>query len=326
MEINRQTVRISGFSPQLLLAMNIGDLHEIDWQEVGEDYFALKEGDTRSYESTLVTENGDTLPILVKAHPVQIGSEERLQWLFQDITERKELDQLRDDLTSMIYHDLRSPLANVISSLDVLKAMLPMEDKPQLQSLFDIATRSTERIQRLTKSLLDITRLEAGRPITDQETVSPIDIGRKACLALVPVARNKEQDISITVSEDLPPVYVDGDMIERVLINLLQNAIKYTPPGGSIEIGAHLEEEEICMWVKDTGPGVDANAKEAIFDKFTRLHAEEGGPKGIGLGLAFCRLAVEGHGGRIWVDDNPEGGAIFSFTLPLANANLETVG
>ncbi len=317
LEINRQTIQMSKFSPKILLDMAIDELHEINWEEVGENFEALNEVETCSYESVLKTESGDTSPILVNVHAVQIAGKKRLQWLFQDITERKELDQLRDDLTSMIYHDLRSPLANVISSLDVLKIMLPVQDKPELRSLFDIATRSTERIQRLTKSLLDIARLEAGQAITTRQAVPPLGIVLKAYQALIPIALNKEQDVSSTVSEELPLLCIDSDMIERVLINLLQNAIKFTPQAGQIEIGAQQEEEKVRFWVQDTGPGVDPQAKDAIFNKFTRLHTKDG-PKGLGLGLAFCRLAVEGHGGRIWVDNNPEGGAIFSFTLPIA--------
>ncbi|OQY34657.1 MAG: hypothetical protein B6I38_02240 [Anaerolineaceae bacterium 4572_5.1] len=319
LEINRQTIIMSQFSPNTLLGMTIDELHEVNWEEARKVFDTLNKGEPRSYESILLTKSGDTPPILVNVQSVQIAGEKRLQWLFQDITESKKLDQLRDDLTSMIYHDLRSPLANVISSLDMLEAMLPVEDKQEVQIFLDIATRSTKRIQRLTKSLLDINRLEAGQPITEQKAVSPLDIAHKAYQALLPVAHNKEQEVFIIMPKDIPLVYVDEDMIERVLINLLQNAIKYTPPNGKIEIGAQQENEQVRIYVKDTGPGIAPQAQDTIFNKFTRLNSKDG-TKGIGLGLAFCRLAVEGHGGRIWVDNNADVGSVFSFTLPIANS------
>jgi signal transduction histidine kinase len=106
-------------------------------------------------------------------------------------------------------------------------------------------------------------------------------------------------------------------MLERVLINLYQNAIKFTPSKGQIEFGIEPDGEVIRFWVQDSGPGVDPEYIDRIFDKYTRIHPDER-IKGLGLGLAFCRLAVEGHGGRIWVENLPEGGAIFSFTIPVA--------
>jgi signal transduction histidine kinase len=124
--------------------------------------------------------------------------------------------------------------------------------------------------------------------------------------------------VSLQLSEDLPDIYADQDMLERVVINLLQNAIKFTPPEGKISLGAAPEQDSIRFWVRDTGTGIDPEYKDKIFDKFTRIHPDER-VKGLGLGLAFCRLAVEGHGGRIWVDNLPEGGAEFSFTIPTVN-------
>jgi two-component system sensor histidine kinase KdpD len=102
------------------------------------------------------------------------------------------------------------------------------------------------------------------------------------------------------------------------LINIFQNAIKFTPTNGMIEFGAKVDDKNTRFWVLDSGSGVDPDSIGRIFDKFTRMHPDER-IKGLGLGLAFCRLAVEGHGGRIWVENLPKGGAIFSFTIPIAD-------
>ncbi len=215
----------------------------------------------------------------------------------------------------MIFHDLRSPLSNVISSLDVIQASLPGADDPEIQSLFDIANRSTVRIQRLTRSLLDINRLESGQPITNTESFHPEELITYAKQELTTQAQAKQQKVTLSIKKKVPEVVADRNMIERVLINLVQNAIKYTPSKGKIEIGAEMVKDEIYFWVLDSGPGVDPDYIDRIFDKFTRIHPDER-IKGLGLGLAFCRLAVEGHGGRIWVENLTGGGAKFTFTLP----------
>jgi signal transduction histidine kinase len=296
----------------------INDIHEINWDVLGKDYKNLLNGLPCSYESNLVTSEGTEIPMHISVFLIQIAGENRLQWIMRDISERKKLDQLREDLTSMIFHDLRSPLSNVISSLDVIKASLPGADDPEIQSLFDIAIRSTVRIQRLTKSLLDINRLESGQRVTNLELVEPVDLINNAKGALITQAKAKNHSVKTNLSKRVPQINVDRDMIERVLINLFQNAIKFTPTNGTIEFGVKKDSGDTLFWVLDSGSGVDPEYIDRIFDKYTRIHPDER-IKGLGLGLAFCRLAVEGHGGKIWVENIPKGGAKFSFTIPAAS-------
>jgi two-component system sensor histidine kinase KdpD len=118
------------------------------------------------------------------------------------------------------------------------------------------------------------------------------------------------------VPEKICQVWVDTDMIRRVLINLLENASKFTPPEGKIEVGAEQDGEWLQMWVEDTGPGIAPGDRERVFDKFTRLKGETT-VNGLGVGLAFCRLAVEGHGGKIRVESGADQGAKFVLTLPV---------
>ena len=135
--------------------------------------------------------------------------------------------------------------------------------------------------------------------------------------ALITQANAKKQTVTIDLSPDIPRINADRDMLERVLINLFQNAIKFTPTKGQIEFGVKMEDKVARFWVLDSGSGVDPDYIDRIFDKYTRINPDDR-IKGLGLGLAFCRLAVEGHGGKIWVENLPEGGAIFSFTIPTA--------
>jgi PAS domain S-box-containing protein len=315
-EANRQAMLLSGFSSDQLHALRIDQLHEVDWDRIGPMFETLRENRTASYESILHREDSK-LPVEVHARRVEFDETDSIQWIIRDITERKELDSLRNDLTAMIYHDLRSPLANIVSSLDVLYSMVPENDRETVESILKIAENSTDRIQRLVSSLLDVSRLESGQPVADQKVVDTTELIQSAIRDVTPVAAGRHQVLDRDLPEQLPPVWVDEDMARRVLINLMENASKFSPSGGRIEVGARLEGEEIHMWVTDNGPGIPVAEQDHIFDKFTRLHGNNR-PGGLGIGLAFCRLAVLGHGGRIWVESEPGRGAAFHFTFPVA--------
>ena len=318
LEANRQAEIAIGQDNDALRLLSIEDVCMVDREKLGRRFENLFSGETNSYESILRVHGGREIPVQVYTRKVQIEGISNLQWILRDITEHKNLDSLRDDLISMIYHDLRSPLANVVSSLDVLSSILPLESDSAAKALLDIAVRSTERIQRLTDSLLDINRLEAGQPIGNRQPVVLLSLARDAVDAVSPIAQNKNLKLNLLIPAGLPKVLVDGDMIRRVLINLTENAIKFTSPEGKIDIGAKQEGRFVRIWVDDEGPGIPPEERERIFDKFTRLRAKEG-PRGLGLGLAYCRLAVIGHGGRIWVEGEPGNGSSFNFTLPIVD-------
>jgi len=320
LEANRQAEILSGLKSETLRNMPISNLQVVDESKVGKAFSDLDSGETISYEAVLVSQTGDSTPVHVYVHKVQIEGVPHLQWILHNLTERKNLENLRNDLISMIYHDLRSPLANVVSSLDVLETMLPLDKDPALKSLLNIAIRSTERIQRLTNSLLDMRRLEAGHAVGNFQPTSPLALAMEAVDAVLPTAQTKKQEIVMQLSPDLPQVWVDAEMIKRVLINLLENAVKYSPSESQIILGSQVNDEHVLIWVQDNGSGIPEADQNRIFDKFTRLHSQNG-PRGFGLGLAYCRLAVEANGGRIWVENNPGGGSCFKFTMPVEATN-----
>jgi NtrC-family two-component system sensor histidine kinase KinB len=315
LEANRKAVQATDYSKNMLQKMNINQLHHVDEELVGEHFYQLHADKTISYESTLNTASGHALPIRVYAREIQTEDVSRLQWILRDITEQKKLDTLRDDLISMIYHDLRSPLANVVSSMNLLETLLPPGDAA-MKSLLDISLRSTGRIQRMTESLLELSKLEAGQPIGKPTKSTIPDLIYEAVEAIESTINNKNQSISYNVADKLPKVLIDQDMIRRVMTNLLENASKYSPAGTNIEIGAHQKEGQVQVWVQDHGGGIPASEHGRIFDKFTRLKTGNG-PKGLGLGLAFCRLAVQAHGGKLWVESELGVGSRFTFSLPI---------
>jgi PAS domain S-box-containing protein len=315
-ETNRQAAALSGFTPQELNGMPIVSLHEPARDVRTLSKGKLMQGQTLSYDSVLKSKSGDAIPIQVHVRRLIFEETESLQWLMRDVTERRNLDLLREDLTSMVYHDLRSPLANIVSSLDVLKALFYGKENETVESVVSIARRSTERIQRLVSSLLDLNRLESGQPIVTQQAIAPLVLIGEAVEAVRPMTDNRHQSLIYHVPENLPLIMVDTDMIRRVLINLLENASKFAPLNGKIETSAIQEGDWVQFWVQDNGPGIPIADQERIFDKFTRLK-EKDGPGGLGMGLAFCRLAAHGHGGKVWVESKSGQGARFLLALPV---------
>jgi signal transduction histidine kinase len=269
----------------------------------------------RNYETRLRTHSGKQAPVelYVKRVPGLEPDTDTVQWIVRDIAQRAELDELRSDLTSMLFHDMRSPLGNVISSLQLLNDPPPADET--VRSLLTISLRSARRLSRMIDSLLDLRRLEEGRAVIKRTKISLAALATEAVEEAQPVAEGKGIILQMAIPLSLPTVEADADMTRRVISNLLDNAVKYTQSGGIIRLTAETDGPMVCFSVTDTGPGIPAEERHRIFDKYSRIE-RIGAPKGLGLGLAFCRLAVKAHGGRIWVDSPSEGGAAFRFNLP----------
>jgi two-component system, NtrC family, sensor histidine kinase KinB len=316
LEANRQASSLSGYNTDQMHALSIDQLHEVNWNKTGVNFEALKLGKECNYESNLHCQGNSTMPVDVYARRVEFDETDSIQWILRDITERKELDALRDDMTSMIFHDLRSPLGNIVSSIEMMTPLMPEDE--MLTSMLSIARNSTARIQRLINSLLDINRLESGQPVVDHDAVDPIALIRGSILDVEPSAASRHHTVVSQTVGVLPYIWANPDMIYRVLVNLLENAIKFTPVGGRIEIGAKTTDAAfVKFWVSDDGPGISAADQERVFEKYTRIRGKNR-PGGLGVGLAFCRLAVLGHGGEIWVESKLGKGTTFWLTLPVA--------
>ncbi len=314
-DANLRAETFLGYSREELLARDIMDLHEPNYEVLPADFSQLDPGETISYDSKATHRGGHTLPVAVYIKRIAIGGDSFLQFILQDIAEREELAELRTDLTSMIFHDLRSPIGNIISSLEVMKSSVSDKDEATL-AVLSIAFRSSRRASRLVESLLDLDRLESDKAVLTKEQASIGALIAEAVEEVHPTAEAKGQMLKMGIPARLPLVEIDVDMIRRVLINLLDNAVKYSPGGGEIAISTEVKEGELFVSVRDSGEGISAEDREIIFDKFTRLD-KQSKRKGLGLGLAFCRLAVEAHRGRIWVDSEKGKGSIFTFTLPV---------
>ena len=224
-----------------------------------------------------------------------------------------ETERLRNALLGSLSHDLRTPLASIVGAATSLiedgddGAIGPKGRKELAEAIKEEA----DRLERLVSNLLDMTRIEANAILVRKEWV-PIEEVIGAALARL-AGRLRDHAIRIDVPADLPLVPLDPPLIEQVLYNLFENAVRYTPPGTAIEVRAVKEDPELIVEVADRGPGLPPGTEQKVFEKFYRVAGPA--PGGLGLGLAICKGIVEAHGGRIWAENR--GGAIFRFALPL---------
>lgn len=243
---------------------------------------------------------------------------ERVQALSSEKEQLEELLRLREELADMIIHDLRNPLSVLVGGLVMLENSIDAEPASgRVSPVLDVMKRSAQRMQRLVDTLLDIARWERGELTLNRE---PLDLGSLVAELIVEegtLARTQSLELQSQVAEDLPRASVDRDVMQRVFINLLDNAFKFTPKGGQVRVQVESDGDAVRLKVTDTGPGIPVEERRRIFEKFTQVKGHPGSRRGTGLGLAFCQMAVEAHGGRIWVEDGPGGeGSCFVLTLP----------
>lgn len=241
--------------------------------------------------------------------------------VYRDISEQIRSVNYREQVTHMVIHDLRGPLWSIISGIDLAQDDLrDQAGAESIRKILDISARSAQNLMRLVESLLDISRLEQGEFPLNRAPASPCDLVESARAALVGTVREAPITLTIECDPSLPLIDVDQDMMRRVLINLIDNALRHTPMQGHILVRAFARRGDIIFLVADTGPGVPIEERERIFERYRQLPQNrlQRGSKGQGLGLAFCKLAVEAHGGQIVVEAHgPLPGATFSVSIPI---------
>ncbi|GAA5526929.1 ATP-binding protein [Herpetosiphon gulosus] len=237
--------------------------------------------------------------------------------VFHDITEEYQLAQIREDYMGMLVHDLRAPLTAIINGMTMVRRGFAGPINDQQRELLDIANNSSQEMVGMINTLLDISKMEAGELVLNRAPCSAYEIVDRASERLINSARSVDISINLDMALNLPIIDADQDKIVRILQNLLDNAIKFTPVGGSVTIRVRQltdnEKQTICWSVIDAGPGIPESYRAKIFDKFVQVAGQK---KGTGLGLAFAKLASEAHGGRIWVESVEGEGSTFSFTIP----------
>ncbi|HEY2344372.1 MAG TPA: sensor histidine kinase KdpD [Xanthomonadaceae bacterium] len=233
-----------------------------------------------------------------------------------------ESERMRNVLLSSISHDFRTPLATIIGSASTLLDGEVQLDESRRHALLGGVLDEARRMNRLVGDLLDLTRLSSGKIMLKRDWVS-IEELVGAVLARLDEALSGRV-VALAIASDLPLVACDEVLVAQVLVNLVENAIKHTPPGTAIDIGAEAGEGGLRVGVRDHGPGLPAGEETRVFEKFHRIRVEEA-QSGFGLGLTICKYIVEAHGGTIAAANHPGGGAEFRFTLPLSASAGEQV-
>jgi two-component system, OmpR family, sensor histidine kinase KdpD len=233
----------------------------------------------------------------------------------QNAVVRMESERLRNSLLAALSHDLRTPLTVLVGLAESLALTKPPLSPAQLESAEAIQDEA-RRMSTLVSNLLDMARIESGEVKLNLQWQPLEEVVGSALNAAHGML--KQHLVEVHLPRDLPLVRFDALLIERVLVNLLENASKYTPPGSTVKLSAEVVADRLSVSVSDNGPGLTVGGEEAVFQKFTRGERESATP-GVGLGLAICRAIVESHQGKIVATHNPGGGARFIFTLPLGN-------
>ncbi len=267
--------------------------------------------------------------------------------VLRDITTARETERMRQDLTSMIVHDLRSPMTSIMTSIDMIFKGFLGEITPKQREVLSIALSSAEHLLHMVNLMLDINRLEGGSMPLERTALQADQLVQQVVERLEAIAYEKAIRINVDYDNGLPLIYADKELIARVLQNLLDNAIKFSPYASQIvvtisgPIDPHdlttdcqtvttenpmtvrpTPQHQVTFKVRDHGAGIPPNDQHKIFAKFTQ--AGQTRSRGTGLGLTFCKLAVEAHGGQIWVESVPGEGSTFFFTLPIATTTTMT--
>lgn len=238
--------------------------------------------------------------------------------LLQDITRDVELSEAKTQFISSVAHELRTPLTSLKGSIGLVLGRCAGEMGGECRDMLGIAQRSCDRLIRLVDEMLDLARAEAGALALRLDVVSVGDCVRHAAQSLRQYATDRDVRLALRVSEDLPPVAADPDRIEQVAVNLIANAIKFSPAGGTVTVGVKQLRGHVRVSVADEGPGIPEEDRERVFDKFYRASDTAGGEPGVGLGLAISKAIIDQHGGRIFVRGRRgRAGSTFAFTLPM---------
>lgn len=244
------------------------------------------------------------------------GTMSRLE-IFRDITEHRKIDDLKDDIIALISHELRTPLTVIIGSLNTILSEEAKLKKNEIRELISDAANKAANLSHIVGNLLELSRAQVNRLQLYSE---PVDLNAVIADTIQSVGSDADYvRIVFDSSNVYPLVLADRIRVERVLYNLLDNAVRFSPIESQIDISVEEHENEVLIQIEDRGLGISKRKQNRLFQPFERLEDIRGraNSNGVGLGLLVCRRIVEAHGGRIWVDSIMGKGSVFSFTLPI---------
>ncbi|NKQ37429.1 MAG: GAF domain-containing protein [Chloroflexi bacterium] len=277
-------------------------------------------------EHEFSTSNGiiQWMSVPVMADNISIG---RLI-ILRDITEERQLEKMREDLIQTTVHDLRNPLGAAFSAVEFLRDLVGTPEESDVNHLLEMAQHSTGKALNLVNTLLDINRLEIGQMPVNYTLLRLPNLIEETLANQQSLAHGRNIALKSNLPDDLPFAWADAELVERVLQNLVDNALKFTPSQGEIVVllRHNPETEKLLVSVSDTGSGIAHHLRQRLFEKFSTGYQLHGKPeRGSGLGLAFCQMALEAHGERIWLDESVGTGTRFTFSLTAVTLDITDI-
>jgi PAS domain S-box-containing protein len=320
LEVNDSLCEMTGYSEEELLEKRFADLtHPDDLPQDLEGASRLIAGVIQKYqtEKRYIRSDGSEVWILMTASLVRDANHQPVYFLSQmlDITERRRAEKLKDEFFALVSHELRTPLTSMVGYLELLTH--DTGDEAERQRCIEVSLRNTRRLNRLVDDLLFMAQLESGALPLKIGEVDLSDIVSEAVEAATPRAKDRGLDLKVTHDPELA-CWGDRDRLAQAIDNLISNALKFTPPGGTIAVNAGRDNGRVRLEVSDTGLGIPAGEQAKLFQRFFRGEsASAEAIPGIGLGLTITKAIVEGHGGQISVESEEGRGTSFRIDLPV---------
>jgi two-component system phosphate regulon sensor histidine kinase PhoR len=249
------------------------------------------------------------------AVPIAIGQERGAVALFQDLTEVRTLQTMRREFVGNVSHELRTPLAGMKAIVETLRDGA-LDDKTVAADFLNRLDTEVDGMAQMVAELIELSRIETGGINLKLEPVSLSGLAAEVVARLSPQAERQQVSLSTLPPTELPAVLADRERIRQVIVNIVHNAIKFTPPGGHVTVSTSQRDRTIVLEVSDTGIGISADDLPHIFERFFKADRSRA-TSGSGLGLAIAKHTVQSHSGNIWVRSEPGKGSTFSFSLPI---------
>ncbi len=317
LEVNEAWCRVFGYHRAGVVGKTARQLKLwVSESDRDEMYRTLREtGSVREVEYKMRRSSGEQCVVLVSSEVVAMGGEAVILASAMDITERKKADEMKDEFIGMVSHELKTPLTVVAGALST--AMSPGIDPDDARTLLHDAVWGAETMADIVDNLLELSRWQSNRLV-----LQPVPLDIRLVVSRMAERSFDKSPLHRVVADlpaALPPVKADNMRIERILDNLIDNAIKYSPKGGDVKVSARQDGDSILVSVSDQGIGISEANRQKLFQPFSRLETLVSGTaiQGVGLGLVVCRRLVEAHGGKIWVESQLGKGSTFHFSLPL---------
>ena len=318
--VNGSAARILRKGPQELVGSSLQDV----FPSLSGSFFNQELDQTEMF--CAISKQGEETVLALRSIPLEDVHPIKRAVSVRDVTAAQASDQLRNYFLANITHEFRTPLSAIKASVELMLESLEDASQSELERLLRSIHYSVAGLQTLIDNLLESASMESGHFCIHRQEVKLNEGIREAIRVMAPLLQRRDQGLQIEMDWSFPPLLLDPTRITQVIVNLLSNASKYSPTGKGIRIKVvPTTDNQLKLAVIDQGSGLTLRERETLFKKFLRLSDRTGEQFGVGLGLSVVKTIVEAHDGKVGVDENPEGGSVFWFTLPMKTAAEKTI-